>query len=51
MHADSHRGRGAHREARHQNVYGGAQPAGADKDNEADGCDSNAHIFFDEGNG
>ena len=21
------------------------------KDNEADGCDSNAHIFFDEGNG
>ena len=51
MHANSHGCGGARGEARHQNVYRGAQPAGADKDNEADGRDSNAHIFFDEGNG
>lgn len=51
MHADSHGGGGARGEARHQNVYGGAQPAGANKDNEADGCDGDTHIFFDEGNG
>ena len=37
---------GCQREARHQNVYGGAQPAGADKDDEADGCNSNTHIFL-----
>ena len=49
LHAGAHGGGGTCGEARHQNVDSGAQPAAADKDNEADSCDGDTHIFFDEG--
>ena len=51
LHAGAHGGGGSCGEARHQNVNGGAKPTGADKDDKADSCDGDAHIFFDEGNG
>ena len=51
LHAGAHGSGSTSGEARHQNVNSGAQPAGTDKDDEADDCDSNTHIFFDEGNG